>query len=191
MDAAPSPSPLPETISAKLRVILLGLRAMLGVWRVEPTLAIALYRQIGRTIGQIERLLVRFQAGKLWCVTRRDASPARHDSKKPAVILPRRFGWLLQAGRHQAAYFGSQLQAVLSAPEIKELLAASPQARRILRPLCRALAVEVPGVSAPPIIQRGERRRIYKPRAKPEPFQIPLPRGALAWARREGFGKKH
>jgi hypothetical protein len=72
-----------------------------------------------------------------------------------------------------------------------ELLAASPQARRVLRPLCRALAVEVPGVSeAPRKVADGERpKRIRKPRPKPELFKIPLPRGALTWARREGFGK--
>jgi len=102
-----------------------------------------------------------------------------------------RFGWLVQAGKHQAAAFGLQLQTVLTTPEMSKLLAASPQARRILRPLCRALAVELPGISEPPRTRADGARpkRPRKPRPKPEPFKIPLPRGVLSWARREGFGK--
>jgi hypothetical protein len=101
--------------------------------------------------------------------------------------LPRKFGWLVQAGGYQAAGYGLQLQTLLNAPEMVELLAESAQARRILRPLCRALAVELPWVVDKPRAEIKPRRR--QPRPKPEPFRIPLPRGALSWARREGFGK--
>ena len=100
--------------------------------------------------------------------------------------LPRRFGWLVKAGGYQAVGYGLQLQNVLNTPEMVELLAASPQAQRILRPICRALAVELPWVVDQP---RQIKPHIRTPRAKPEPFRIPLPRGALSWARRQGFGK--
>ena len=104
-------------------------------------------------------------------------------------MLPRRFGWLLQAGGHQAACVGLQLRAVLNAPELVELLAASPQASRILRPLCRALAIELPWTVTPAKIRSTTTPRKRKPRAQPEPFRIPFPRGVLTAARKEGFGK--
>ena len=57
-----------------------------------------------------------------------------------------------------------------------------PQARRVLRPLCRALAVEFPWTVDQPRAERPPKPR--KPRPKPEPFRIPLPRGMLARARK-------
>jgi hypothetical protein len=66
-----------------------------------------------------------------------------------------------------------------------ELLKVAPQAGRILRPLCRALAFEWPVPEAKP--EKIKTPRIRKPRPKPEPYKIPLPRGVLSWARREGY----
>ena len=86
-----------------------------------------------------------------------------------------------------AAGFGSQLQTLLATPEMAELLAAAPHAVRLLRPLCRALAMEIPGCPVAPRKPRTKRPR--KPRPKPEPFRIPLPRGVISAARRAGFGK--
>jgi len=190
MDSAPPFSPS-ETVSANLRLILRGILAALGMWRVEPKPAMVLYNRISGIFGRIERLLVRFRAGRLWRVTQKGAAQRRSALRTPAIALPRRFGWLVQAGGHQAAGFGLQLQTVLNTPEMTALLAASPQAGRILRPLCRALAMEVPGVSEAPRqrANAGRPKRPRKPRPKPEPFKIPLPRGVLSWARREGFGK--
>ncbi len=187
-----------ETISANLRLILRGLMATLGMWLVQPALAVALYRRISPIAGRIERMLARFRAGRLWRATQRDAAMRRQAHRKPAAALPRRFGWLVLAGGHQAASVGSQLQAVLNSPEMVELLAASAQAGRILRPLCRALAVELPkaellGMASPARqaeTERGVTRpRKTRPRAAPEPFRILLPRGVLSAARRAGFGK--
>ena len=184
MDLAPSLSPN-ETITANLRLILRGVLAVLGMWRLENPQKILLYRRLIVTFQGIERLLVRFRAGKLRRVERQVTGQKRVDGglagRGPA--LPRRFGWLVQAGGHQAAGYGSQLKAVLSTPEMVELLAVSPQAVRIMRPLCRALGMELPWV-------RGEARKIRarkprKQRPEPEPFRYALPRGVLTWARRE------
>jgi len=192
MDSTPTLS-APDTISANLRMILRGILAALGMWRVEPALACVLFNRISGTFGRIERILQRFRAGRLWRRTPRDVVRKPSAGRKRSIIMPRRFGWLVQAGKHQAAAFGLQLQTVLTTPEMSKLLAASPQARRILRPLCRALAVELPGISEPPRTRADGARpkRPRKPRPKPEPFKIPLPRGVLSWARREGFGKIH
>ena len=190
MDSALAPS-APETISAKLRMILRGLMAACANWAVEPSPTPVLYNRISAILRRIERLLVRFRAGLLRPWAPRAAASGPRAAREPPILMPRKFGWLLAAGKHHAAYFHLQFQDVLNTPEMTALLAASPQARRILRPLCRALAVEVPGVSAPPRkpADGGRPKRPRKPRPKPEPFKIPLPRGVLSAARRAGFGK--
>jgi len=188
MDSTPSHSP-PDAITASLRLILRGMMAALGVWRLDAGRAVLLYGRIGAIAGRIERLLSRFRAGRLWRVldrTRRSGPCGRKAGRGPA--LSRKFGWLVQAGGHQAASFGTQLNAMLNEPEMIALLADSPQAGRVLRPLCRALAVELPGSpERPRPVSAGIRKRRARP--KPEPFKIPLPRGVLTAARRQGFGK--
>ena len=189
MDLSPTPAPR-ETISAHLRLILRGLLAALGGWRLEPVIALVLYRRVSVTLGRIERMLVRFRAGRLWRVTHRAARAEQRSHRHSVAPLPRRFGWLVQIGGHQAACVGTQIQAVLNAPEMAELLAASVQAQRILRPICRALAVEMPGMigKAATDSDAAVRRRIHT-RTALEPFRVPLPRGVLVAARRAGFGK--
>ncbi len=78
--------------------------------------------------------------------------------------------------------YRSQLVYLLtSEPEMVAMLESYPQARRVLRPLLRALGVdELPWVPTPP---RPPKPRM--PRPKPEPFKIKLPRGVISWARRE------
>lgn len=88
---------------------------------------------------------------------------------------------------------GSQLRCVLDRPEMAELLAVSAQARRLVRPMCRALAVELPWVTDAECAQdRPEKHLTIRKRvarSAPEPFRIPLPRGVLSAARRAGFGR--
>ena len=193
MDSDPTLS-TPETAAATLRLIVRGLLAVLGSFGLEPMQGVILYGRINAIVGRIERMLIRFRAGRLWRRTERAQIQGRRGravGRGPA--LPRKFGWLVQAGGYQAVGFGLQLQTLLNTPEMGVLLAASPEAGRLLRPLCRALAIDLNGTvaapreSPPPCGSAPIRRR--KPRPKPEPFRIPLPRGALSWARREGFGK--
>ncbi len=61
----------------------------------------------------------------------------------PSPRLPYKFAWLVRLVP-EAACYGSQLRHLLAEPEMAALLAASPQARRLLRPLCRMLAVAPP-----------------------------------------------
>jgi hypothetical protein len=69
MDSAP-PLSATETISANLRTIMRALLGALGAWRLEPAVAVAAYGRISATFCKIERMLVRFQAGKLWRLPR-------------------------------------------------------------------------------------------------------------------------
>ena len=101
---------------------------------------------------------------------------------------------MLRLGGWKAAGYGSQLRAALETPEMVALLTASPEAGRVLRPICRMLGIEVtvlrPGVVVV-VREKIAQEWVRKPRmkVKPEPFRIPLPRGVLAAARRQGYGK--
>ena len=189
MDQSPAPLPF-DRIIADLRMILRGVLAAVGMWRLEPVMALVAYRRMSGSFGRIERMLVRFRAGRLWRMSQREFAPGRRARGAFGLVLPRRFGWLVLGGGHQAASCGSQLQTVLNMPEMAELLASSVQAQRILRPVCRALAVELPWTVPKALVERGQiPRHRRKPRAVLEPFRIPLPRGVLSAARRQGFGK--
>ncbi len=66
------------------------------------------------------------------------------------------------------------------------LLTAAPQAVRVLRPLCRMLAIETqvlrPGVE---VVRRVAVKRVRKPDVPVDWGRIPLPRGVLSAVRRE------
>ena len=177
---------LPETdaITASLRAILRGILSVLGMWKLDLTLQRPAYHLVTRTFQRIERLLLRYRAGRLWRRSPRVGEPVKRASKAGrGPSLPRKCAWLVEVGKHQAVCYGLQLQHLLSDPEMVALLEAAPQAKRILRPLLRALAVDLPWTVTPP--RPPKPRKPRQPRPKPEPFRIPLPRGVLTWARRE------
>jgi len=192
MNASAALSPY-QTLSAVLR----ALRGEVGGWTVRgmlsEVLAWLLYRRLGEICGKIERLVARFQAGQL-----RRREPAarvgvRRAGKTGARIWPGQFAWLVRKAGYQAAGYGCQLQHILEQPEMVELLKASPQAARILRPVCRMLAIETsllrPGVVKPEPVVRVRKPRLRKPRTPIDFGRIPLPRGVLTAARRQGFGR--
>jgi hypothetical protein len=92
----------------------------------------------------------------------------------------------VKAAAWRAAGFGLQLRTVLETPEMVALLQACPQAVRILRPLCRMLAIETqvlrPGAA---VVERP--KRVRKPRAKVDLGRVPIPRGVMAAVRRGRF----
>ncbi len=173
-------------IPARLRMILAGLRSLMGYWGLEGQLTILLYNRTGRIFARLERMLVRFRAGKLRIGTRRDGVVRRGGAtagRGPG--LPRKFGWIVGPGGYRAMGYRSQLVYLLTTePEMVAMLNSYPQARRVLRPLLRALGVdELAWVATPPRAPKPRKPR--KPRPKPEPDKIPLPRGVITWARRE------
>ena len=192
MNASATPSPY-LSLSAVLR----ALRGEVGGWTVRrllsDVLALLLYRRIGEICGKIERLVVRFQAGRLLRREPEARVGGRNAAKTGARIWPGRFGWLVRAASYQAAGYGCQLRHVLEQPEMIELLKAAPQAARILRPVCRMLAIETavlrPGVVVPEPVVKVVKPRVRKPRTPIDWGRIPLPRGVLSAARRAGFGR--
>jgi hypothetical protein len=150
-------------------------------------------------LALVERVrLGRFRAG---CV--REGGVARAGVRAPALKkgrLPVRFGWLMEKMPYEAAGYGSQLRTVLAEPEMAALVRDAAQARRILGPVCRMLGVEIPRLRPLPLARiadeaiaasGGGPARVRKARVRePVDFgRIPLPRGVLAAARRQGFGK--
>ena len=108
----------------------------------------------------------------------------------PRSALPRSFGWLLPLVPTEAACRATQLRAVLAEPEMVALIAAAPQATRLLRPLCRMLGLEpallarpaIPATAAPRAAPpRPKRPRAARAPALPPPPQ--LPPNAPAWLR--------
>ena len=195
-----TPASLYPTLSVS--TVVAAVRARVGDWGLAGLLDVALamltYRRIGRIGQRIERLLVRFRAGTLWRMPERTGvvravAAAGGRRVVPGLVLPCRFGWLVRAAAWRAAVYGGQLQLVLEQPEMVELLKASPQAGRILRPLCRMLLVDTrvlrPGVVVEPPAPKMAAVRVRKPRPKVDWGRIPLPRGMLAAAKRQGFGK--
>jgi hypothetical protein len=113
------------------------------------------------------------------------ASPAR----KEQLRLPSKCGWLLRFG-WQAAGSRCQFEHWLEDPEVKALVAASPQARRILRALCHMLGIELPEALRLPPRPRRKRLRVRKPLADGTatgPAGSSTPFGALS--RRPPTGK--
>ena len=190
-----------------LFAVLRAMRGCVGGWGgrgfLAPVLTLLLFGRLGGVCRDMERLCQRFQAGRLWRVSGRAglAVPVAADGRTRVVpdrVWPVRFGWLVRAAAHHAAVYGAQLQAVLVQPEMVALLLASPQARRILRPVCRMLAVDAALLRpravgeaeiVPADVVRVATLRVRKPRVPIDFGRIPLPRGVLSAARRQGFGK--
>jgi hypothetical protein len=174
------------------------LRGSVGGWAVRgwvsAALVVLLYGRLGVVMGRMERMVARFRAGRLWrCAVRDGRAVGRAGRVSVERIWPRPFGWLVRAAGWEAAGFGAQLRAVLAEPEMVALLAAAPQAARVLRPLCRMLAVEVSVLrQAPTVPAEGPGlaigvKRVRAPRAWPDLGRVPIPRGVMAAVRRRGF----
>ncbi len=173
-------------ITARLRMILAGLRSLMGMWGLDGQMTVLIYNRSGQIFGRIERMLVRFRAGKLRVGMRRQSASRKVGEKAGrGPALPRKFGWIVDAGGYRAVGYRSQLVHLLTTEaEMVTMLESYPQARRVLRPLLRALGVEeLPWAATPPRAPKPRMPR--KPRPKPEPYKIPLPRGVITWARRE------
>ena len=126
-----------------------GLRGVLAAHMVKDRSAVEVlflaWARLGRLGSRFEALVAALRSGRL------PAGPAPRERAVPAFELPRLeglpqprlpggFGWLIRLVPGAAVY-GSQLQYLLADPEMAALLTDVPQAGRILRPLCRMLAI--------------------------------------------------
>jgi hypothetical protein len=116
-------------------------------WGTIPAIE---YSIIARVMGRMRRaeralqsLMARFVAGKLRpSKPRGPLAKPRTQTPPKQKPLPSHFAWLCPLMPAEAAIRGNHLMLVLAEPEMQELLAASPRARAILKPICRMLAID-------------------------------------------------
>ncbi len=171
--------PAPPALSDRFARVIDGLRRAVaargaGDWLAVP-LMLLLWSRLRRTAERFARLAAKVRAGTLPPPRRRLRSPRPLRPQPPR--LPRGVAWLLRR-LPQAASAASQLQHLLADPAMADLLAAAPQAGRLLRPLCRML-----GVSPPPARSLSSGRKqagpVGPPPARPAAQSRPACRPAL------------
>ena len=145
--------------------VLTGLQAAIAVVaareRALTVLLVAVWGRIGRISARLERLIALWRAGMLPKPRVRRGRVRSTPANKAVSAFPAAPGWLLVAVR-EAAPYGARLESLLSEAECEAFLAAAPQARRLLRPLCRMLGI---GVPAPPV---GKVRAVWqRPQSAP------------------------
>lgn len=146
----PLPPPAPaDRLAGIIDLLCRSVAAQSAGGRLAGPLIILIWSRLRRIAGRFAGLAARFRAGKLVrraATGRRPARPGRPQGKRP---LPQGSAWLVRLVP-QAAAGASQLRYLLAEPEMAALIAAAPQARRLLRPLCRMLGVRLPpGPPAP------------------------------------------
>ena len=109
---------------------------------MAEAMILLVWQRIQRIDRRLQGLLRRFQEGRL--VLRPAGRPGARGASRARrmALLPRRFGWLLPLVPGEAACFAGQIREMLAEPEMVALLAAAPQAGRVLGPLCRMLGIE-------------------------------------------------
>ena len=111
--------------------------------RSLTVLLVAVWGRIGRIRTRLERLIALWRAGMLpQPGAPRARPPGMPRSEKIISVFPTAPAWLVVAVR-EAGALGAQLEHLLSQEECVAFLAAVPQARRLLRPLCRMLGIGV------------------------------------------------
>ena len=141
---------LPANHFAALTDSLCGLIARHGLARrLAAPLIVLIWGRV-RSIGaQAEALLARVRAGQIRRYPARNMPGPAATRRGPATprALPHRRAWLVVL-IPQTAASAAHLQTLLAHPDTPALLAAAPQLRRTLRPLCHMLGVDLP--KAPP-----------------------------------------
>ena len=192
----------PRSPYLDLPAIIGAVRATGGEWGkrglLSQALMFLLYTRLGQISGQMERMAARFVAGRVWRskprvegVSAVRAEGGARVAERPVRIWPTRFAWLIRVGGWQVAGRASQLRAVLETPEMVALLRAVPQAARVLRPLCRMLAIEPsllwPLAPGEVVVPKVRKPRVCRPReviVHLRPLQPWVLAAAKAWRKR-------
>ena len=172
------PAPSLNSLSARLAVILTGLCGVvaacggrrMSAWDRRPhdpavvPLIVPIWGRLSRLRQRFDRFVARVLAG----LVPRAPVVGRVQVARVAtgVRLPAGYGWLVRMVP-EAAQFGAQFQALLDDPEIGPALVAAPGAGRVLRPLCKMLAVPVPAALGGTGTAPEPRVRKAKPAARP------------------------
>jgi hypothetical protein len=146
-------------LAQRLALTIAGLRLKVGEQGgrgCDPALVpliVQSYGRLGRIMQDFSALVARLATG--WR-PRRFVARAKRLGVAQAMVaaraarLPMRLGWLMQLAPG-TMQLGGQVRAVMEDPDLVDLLATVPGAARILRPLCRMLAIEWQDVGHGPV----------------------------------------
>ncbi len=112
---------------------------------VPGLLILLVCRRVRRFEREVLALITAIREGRVrggWSCLGRARVVRAEGLPVPAARLPNGFGWLCVLAPYKAAGFGSQLQFLLGDPEMVALLLASPRLVKLLRPVCRMLAID-------------------------------------------------
>ena len=145
-----------------------------------PSLAVVLsqvYWHIARRLGRLDRLILRWHAGAL--PGPHPPRAARPRPATPRLHIPDSHAMPIHLAQRTAQY-RVDIEIFLDRPDTRALLRVAPQAVRILRPLCRILAIDLPEhLRAPPpgLHPPAFRPTIHRPRriARCPPTSAPPP----------------
>jgi hypothetical protein len=137
--AIPAPG-LAQTFALIIAGLCRTTASRIVVDRCAGPLLVRIFTRLHRLAARLTRLVAQLQAGPL-PLPRPGGPPASTSRRKPR--LPESRGWLLRLVPGTAEYAG-QVQTLLDDPQTAALLETAPQAGRILRPLCRMLALPLP-----------------------------------------------
>ena len=193
----PTPS---ERFALTLSALSRAVAACHGRGLMDVAMIVLVWSRVRRAEVAFLALLERIRCGRFRGGWSRAAvvgeSGGRASSGTRRGALPIRFGWLMGVMPYEAAGYAGQLRTVLAEPEMVVLLRDVAGARRVLGPLCRMLGVQIPGVGqavaravADGAGATAGRARVARVRKMLDFGRIPLPRGVLAAARRQGYGK--
>jgi hypothetical protein len=162
------PTPLPRftQITAFLREAIARAAARN---RVHAPVLVLAWARIGRMLARFQRLFDRWRDGTL--PSPRPSRPNQPRRPGPAPRLPG--GLWFPALVPEFSTAAVRLEAFLADPTMVDFLAACPQAGRILRPLCRLLALPLTPSLRPPA--RSGRLSEVRPASPPPPPPVPGP----------------
>ncbi len=112
---------------------------------LPAALVLLICGRLRRIENRVLWLIAAIREGRVrggWACPGRTSAARAVGVRPPVIPMPRGFAWLVRLVPYQAAGFGSQLQHLFGDPEFVALLAATPQLRKALRPLCRMLGIE-------------------------------------------------
>lgn len=151
------PLPLPsvaDRVAGIIDALCRAVPTLIARDRSAGPLTILIYGRLRRLAGRFAALAARVAAGTLPAPRRRCPEMPAARPARPPRLLPDGFGWLARLVPG-AACFGGQLQhLLLTDPEMASLLAAAPQAGRMLRSLLWMTAIR----PLPEILRRPARQ---------------------------------
>jgi hypothetical protein len=187
MNLLPLSSPLAQRYEASIGLVCRILAQQAGLNRAIAMMLTLVWVRLRRMLVRLDRLALRWRAGESLAPRAKRAARPVDPAKAPrkprmqvgtpkemfaGVKLPRRRAWLLHLC--QPAAWGMQtVEQMLADPEVIALVAAAPQAGRILRPLAHMY-----GIALPVWLRLPKRAR------KPQPPKPPRPESRTALLRR-------